>query len=1219
MSFRKKIMLAFAVSALLLGACDSKKENSSSGGGGGEDSGVTENITYSDEKLLNDDLIRQNGQVIDTSMYRETRVPESWSTSASTSHNRTYASSGLIITELDNKVGFFSLLHNQYLIGERYETAWLQYSVVPGVSGVGFLLMVKYENKLNIYDGFFNNLIEDDNFTYDLPTLVYENRVIEDVFYLAVDYSYSTRYYSYSSSGKATEVGYFPDVPSGGGGDEYDGPEVGTLFHVGWVDLAPFGLNGYSLYVASNGKVTTFQGSTEVVSFNLEVSTGEASLVGNRIMYQKRLPLPDDATEYDYYENGTKYALITRSINILDGAKTDHKYNIVVDNLLPLLDRDGNYTYCAVTYREIVSYRVLDNQVTRIVDKDFVFHDDISTINVQRTVKLPNGNYFDAQNYTLYNSSFQVITNLENCRAYFDPQQEVFVGTVNGKKGLLDMNGVVQCEFDYDSIFVSDGEINGSQRYYLGVRNNALYRIEYGTSYDSYLGDVYSKMGENLFAYKSSSSSSSMVICSSAGTLCYYDSNDYNLYSVVYLTGEVVRYLLPKSNMESYYSYYYTTIKYSDFILTNVDSLPSDYSDHVLGNSPGEAFTFELGDNEYHRNNSGVVYAEFVPEKSGFYCFSSDISYAHYIYRLVNGGYHEPAYSNTSYQSTVHALLYSGSTYYIELTAASSDQMGYTSIEMDDGSNSNYPLYYEADVSGYFTIPALEYSYRTVYVMYTAIESGYHVVEAHASNTNPLESVTKNSTDVTTSGFYVSNGGSAVVGIRFTNYITSAQKIRIYKDDTLTPAGISEDTAVVLEYGQTTSLELARDDSVSYGYFRYDFTHPGTYSFHYTYGTSNTVYFILYDEDGSTLSSNSGSYSDNTRAITGLSGNYLIIQYYLSTYTYTASVDVSASQGAAYENPFTGQFNTDYSANSNSRFQYYALNYDAGDYTLEIKTQNNSPLIFATCTDTGWQVIQNNYTPVTFNVNDIVIMVDAGNATSTQRFSFNLLMGLSDGLVQELVLEESTLLDFTEAEQLFYFYRNNTEETKTVQLQASGSYDVNVEMTYSKVEYNFLPNWVANTRMIVTLAPGDYVYFTVRGEYYMDNTYITLTENVVDPTPYEINLSVDSYAWTESDGVYTSSNKGVHNSTSSMEITFLAAGYFSFEYMSYGESGCDYLIVYINGSASINRQNNSSSTFYSHQMSVAVGDVVKFTFRKDGSVNKNQDCAKIRNLQFTAQ
>ena len=100
---------------------------------------------------------------------------------------------------------------------------------------------------------------------------------------------------------------------------------------------------------------------------------------------------------------------------------------------------------------------------------------------------------------------------------------------------------------------------------------------------------------------------------------------------------------------------------------------------------------------------------------------------------------------------------------------------------------------------------------------------------------------------------------------------------------------------------------------------------------------------------------------------------------------------------------------------------------------------------------------------------------------------------------------------------------------------------------------------------------------------------------------------------------WTSSNQGQEGSVSSKTyILEVGAGdILTFDWMVSSESGCDKLIVTLDGTEVLNKSGEQSGTF--EKIFAASGTctlVVKYS--KDGSVNNGSDCARVYNLTFPA-
>ncbi len=100
--------------------------------------------------------------------------------------------------------------------------------------------------------------------------------------------------------------------------------------------------------------------------------------------------------------------------------------------------------------------------------------------------------------------------------------------------------------------------------------------------------------------------------------------------------------------------------------------------------------------------------------------------------------------------------------------------------------------------------------------------------------------------------------------------------------------------------------------------------------------------------------------------------------------------------------------------------------------------------------------------------------------------------------------------------------------------------------------------------------------------------------------------STGNYPWQLNDGVYQSTNKGVHSSSSSMTITFQNTGAFTFRYKVSSESGYDKLTITLNGTNLFDPISGSTS-FVERTINVVENDVFSITYSKDGSQSSGDD------------
>ena len=96
---------------------------------------------------------------------------------------------------------------------------------------------------------------------------------------------------------------------------------------------------------------------------------------------------------------------------------------------------------------------------------------------------------------------------------------------------------------------------------------------------------------------------------------------------------------------------------------------------------------------------------------------------------------------------------------------------------------------------------------------------------------------------------------------------------------------------------------------------------------------------------------------------------------------------------------------------------------------------------------------------------------------------------------------------------------------------------------------------------------------------------------------------------------YKSDNYHVAGSTAVMDYVIDQSGYLEFDYLVSSEGGCDCLRVYINNEMILDA--SGMNEFNNYIGYVSYGDVVRFEYRKDGSVDGGDDYAYIRDIRVS--
>ena len=104
--------------------------------------------------------------------------------------------------------------------------------------------------------------------------------------------------------------------------------------------------------------------------------------------------------------------------------------------------------------------------------------------------------------------------------------------------------------------------------------------------------------------------------------------------------------------------------------------------------------------------------------------------------------------------------------------------------------------------------------------------------------------------------------------------------------------------------------------------------------------------------------------------------------------------------------------------------------------------------------------------------------------------------------------------------------------------------------------------------------------------------------------------------WTETEGLLTSGGKGVNNAVSTYTITTDAAINVTFEYKVSSEKYCDKLTIKKGTEVLVNGISGSTE-YQALTVTLQAGEVLTFTYSKDGSGNTGDDCAYIKDLTIT--
>ena len=1185
-------------------------------------------LTYSNKNVLSEDVINSNISEV-TSMELDVHetvlhYPTPDEITSSKIYDETYAQNGLLILKNNyNKVGFYSTFHQSWILKPQFVPAWLDYNVYT-VDQIGYLLYFSYEDNYFLYDAFGNLFLNSKTERLNSFTTTPRNGKI----YLTIFTNTSTKYYQYSNDGVATKISRIPYMEDDYMPPEvnYDGPSLNDLFTEGWLDLTIYGLEGYKLAFANNNYVTIFHNNEYVNDFYLEHDAELLGIVKGSLLYQRRNVIPNDSMLYDFYD-GVKYELNHVFVNLKNGNKTYEKFDKVFSDFSPLKDKDNNVAYYMATYQNITDSLILDENQTFVVDRNFVFYNDITHLEFESLQRLDENTIYNYSTKILYDNELNVITNLRYMDPIYYAAQKLFMGRVNGLYGLVNLSGEVVAEFKYTTIYI-DYLFENSL---IGFKNNDAYRIILGSG-DIFVGNDWSLLDHNLFQATATD-----------GALVYFTSSK-NITRVPSSSAFSVS--LTKSTLLNYSTYvlrytrlgtvYYNLLVWDGFTLNTITNTGVESTVTTLsGATENDAQILNDGETPVHIIRDDYTYFSFMPEDNGYYSFylPSYVSFSSVKGLNSSGSIVVSTYAgntSVSYSTTKEeysrkiTVLATGVEEIILKVINSASVSNYIQlqnlyVEKESGENSSYPLYFDANSQTAILKPSIfaTSNVYNFYINFVANKTAYYEFALEGSNT--ISNLYYGSIAKGTKLLGLSKGTTSLIRVNTFSKVTGATKLKFTTDTNVNLDGYSSNKPFTAEYG-SNSYDFYYNGLLETAYVKFTSPHGGKYTFASS-TNSSSIKLQFYNKNGSSLTSTSStSYTYSMSE-----GYYLLISIRISTsttgFTYGQSIyfdlNISSTEGLSYENP--KEFYTYESLTLNSSSSNYFVYKNTGSsknliYNCEVPDSYVSVKGFLDSTSNTKVNISNSRT---FEVaqNDSLFIIVTNSSTSSKTYK-HYFTNTTDYTGTALVLNSEVTYTFSSnSDKARYTFTNTNEESKTYYLNVESSYGVYYSYFFNGYLEDGYMGEINNNSISITLPASTTVYITLQTKY----SYGSITANVSmleEPKiRYTINLNYSGYSWTEySTGVYRSTNKGVTSSSSSMRLDFYYSGTLSFEYQCYAESSCDVLRIYKN--TSLLKTSSSSSTWYTYTITVSAGDYVIFTYSKDGSVNSNYDYASIRSFSF---
>ena len=560
-----------------------------------------------------------------------------------------YRSRGLLVIRNNaGYYGFYSLLYGDFLIAPRINPDELiSYNVITsGTNGVGFLLRIKTTNENYLLDALGNDLY---SLEYNHNPSYYQGLSVNGTYYLCA-YNYNDSEpidcFRYSEEGVPERVYGIPDEEEPIPEELEELVKPGDLYKEGWEDLSYANLKNAAL--AKEGGFYAYFENEEIVSTFFVDPANEILGVNNgNAFFQKTTVAGEDATDYTYLDNGTKYYLTQFIVELKTGNRTEFNLGVVFDCAFDQIKStvNGEY-YQVVTYRPILEKRILGDQESHIIDDKFNIFDNVSGLHLGSYVKYSIGGkarYYNKTTKILFDENFKVITFLRDMNPSYKPELNMFLGSKNGKKGLVDLNGIVRMPFDYDSVELDSFYEN----HVLAKKGIKVYEVNIGESFsENELGKNLSKIGGNeteapIFSYYNDDADYLSFYSPKEGYLFGTENlNTTSLGTCSFLNAHTVRFMI--DHRQTIY-----TIKYDNFNLIGVDPEikgNENFTQLNNGATSNTALQVNLSNSSYQftlRPDLTRVYFEFKVnsvDEEGYYfvSYGSELSYGSYIYGSID-------------------------------------------------------------------------------------------------------------------------------------------------------------------------------------------------------------------------------------------------------------------------------------------------------------------------------------------------------------------------------------------------------------------------------------------------------------------------------------------------------------------------------------------------------------------------------------------------------
>lgn len=385
--------------------------------------------------------------------------------SSSNYFDTTYLAQGLLIQGSSNNK-FYTLLKQEnnkpYQINvdnsiESYKVTKSKY--------VGFFLTTLKNKKYKAYDGYGNYLGEyESEPTFSVTTKTSDDSSNTKSEILAVNAKdengeVSNTYYEYNNDKTltaTTETAVKKD-------DKYEADVI-------TIDLDELGLKGYYMQVNKNISseyIDIYKDGGKLIKKIYIPSGSKTAFVDGAIIYQQKLEVSSNASEYDYQTSQGKFYLETYSIDLKTGKTKQLYVDYVIGNMTIYKTGESSYGY-AFGDITVIKDKTLAETYEALINKSGEIIANVGGYKLSNFVKCGNS-YYNTVTGELYNSSVSRVANIGSSAVY-SKNEDLFMVKEGSYYGLISMEGNILVEPEYESIDLTS--LSGS---FIGLKENEYY------------------------------------------------------------------------------------------------------------------------------------------------------------------------------------------------------------------------------------------------------------------------------------------------------------------------------------------------------------------------------------------------------------------------------------------------------------------------------------------------------------------------------------------------------------------------------------------------------------------------------------------------------------------------------------------------------------------------------------------------------------------------